>query len=452
MNALTLPLSLKNANSVEQYGAALDSLKRFVTENNKDDAFILSGSAGTGKTSLLKEFTEFLDENNIDFKLLAPTGQAAKVVARRTGKVAGTLHSAVYTINEEGKDEIVRYEFLPRINRLIRPCVFIVDEASMISDLPANNELFVSKNSVLYDFLQFYKKSPNGSKVVFVGDSFQLPPVMEAVSGALSEEYLYKKHHINSKGFQLTEVFRQKSNSSIYNNALILKKLITKKLQYMPDLQFRQMYRADLAINRFCEIFNPKNEDYAIFLGWKNSTIDKLNNVIRNKLFQNPSEILHPNEQIILGRSYYKDHYLPSGTIGKVISYNPYSVENIAETKFAEATLRFEMAGGDVITISSKVNLDFLLNGSTDEDPKRIKKLWADRKKTNKLFRETNNPADDPYLSAFKIKYGYAITTHKAQGGEWQNVFLYPEFPKDENRLKWIYTAVTRASEELYSF
>lgn len=435
-----------------QHHAALINMIDFAGSDNGNDVFILTGPAGTGKTSLILEFIKLLEKNNFDFCLLAPTGQAAKVLSKRTTHAARTLHSFVYVITEKEGDAGMRYEFVPRSNSLTKPCVFIVDEASMMSDLPANNDLFVSNNSLLHDFLEYYRKSPSGSKIVFVGDPFQLPPVNETNSGALSMEYLKKKYGIEATGFNLTKVLRQKKGSYILYNASILRNLIEQKIYHAPRLQYKQMYRAEIAVNQFCKEFDLEAPEKAVFLGWKNLTVDKLNRAIRNQIFSYPTEALRVSEQIIVGRSYYNKLYLPSGEVGKVIAFDPGTYERVADIQFAEATFQFELPDGEKISLTSKFDLDYLLNGHSDEEPDKIKNLWADRKRNNKFFRESNNPADDPYLSAIKIKYGYAITAHKAQGGEWRHVFLYPEFPKDENRLKWIYTAVTRASDELYSF
>jgi hypothetical protein len=207
-----------------------------------------------------------------------------------------------------------------------------------------------------------------------------------------------------------------------------------------------------LAIANFCKLYDPEKPANAVFIAYKNSTVGKLNRMIRNQLYDNSDLILLNSEQVVLGKTTYKQTYLPSAESGKVISFNPDSLETIAEIKFAEATFQFTAVTGETIEFKSKFDLDYLLSDCNTDTPERYKMLWAERKRMNPFFRESNNPLDDPYLSSLKIKYGYAITAHKAQGGEWENVFLYPEFPSNENRLKWIYTAVTRAKCDLYSF
>jgi exodeoxyribonuclease V len=436
----------------EQQEAALTAMKKHALSKEQPKVFILNGAAGTGKTTLLKTFAEMLDQEKMDYKLLAPTGRAAKVLSKSTNKKTTTLHSFIYVIEEKEIEGQVKFKFIPRENNLTKPCVMIVDEASMVSDLPADNEHFLSDRSLLNDLLIFLDESPEGSKILFVGDHYQLPPVNESISVALSPDHLRAKYNIEAQAFYLTEVLRQNQNSYIYRNAQMLRGVMDKGYRYSPKLSFKNMYRTDLAVQQFCKYFDLEDASKTIFLGWKNVTVAKLNQTIRKNLFKSNNEMLFQNEQIVLHRTHYNQHYLPTGETGKVLSFNTSSIEDIEGSKFGEAVFQFEMPTGEHIEITRKFDIGFLISDKNEESVEQNKKLYAHRKKNNKAFRDSNNPADDPYLSALKIKYGYAITTHKAQGGEWENVFLYPEYPFDENRLRWIYTSVTRAKNHLYSF
>jgi len=436
----------------DQQLAALVAMKNCALSKDQPKVFILNGAAGTGKTTILKTFSEILEKEKMDYRLLAPTGRAAKVLAKSTGKETSTLHSFVYVIEELEIDGKMKFKFIPRENKLTKPCIFIVDEASMVSDLPADNENFISDRSLLNDLLIFLHKSPEGSKILFVGDHYQLPPVNENVSVALSPDSLSTKYGIEAQAYYLTKVLRQNLDSYIYRNAQILRSLMDKGGMYAPKMTFKNMFRPDLAVQQFCKHFDLEDPSKTIYLGWKNVTVAKLNRAIRKNIFKNSSEILNENEQIVLHRTHYNQYYLPTGETGKVLSFKLDSLENIEGCKFGEAVFQFEMPSGEKIEITRKFDLDFLLSDKNEESLEQNKKLWAHRKKNNQAFRDSDNPADDPYLSALKIKYGYAITTHKAQGGEWDNVFLYPEYPFDENRLRWIYTSVTRAKNQLFSF
>lgn len=436
----------------DQQESVFKALVDFISCDEKHEAFILNGYAGTGKTSLLKELAKYLELIYYNFYLLAPTGRAAKVLSKKTGKNAQTIHSFIYTLREIENGEVVKMEFVPRGIPLQTKSVIIIDEASMVSDLPVNNELFFSKNSVLHDLIVYFKSCPSGTKLIFVGDRFQLPPVNEDSSNSLDSIILADKFQISTISFELTEVVRQKSDSYIFQNAYLIRNLMSQKRNYFPLLKYKNMYRIDLAICNYCKLFDPYDSSKTIFIGWKNSAISKINRMIRNRIHNNPVDILSKEEQIILCRTAYKQYCIPSAEIGKIIDFDPNTIEIIADIKFAEAIFQFEILSGEVIEFKSKFDVDYLLSDNNSDSPERIKKLWADRKRKNKIFRESNNPNHDPYLSALKIKYGYAITAHKAQGGEWDHVFLYPEFPSDHNRMKWIYTSITRAKEDLYSY
>ena len=153
-------------------------------------------------------------------------------------------------------------------------------------------------------------------------------------------------------------------------------------------------------------------------------------------------------ERIIVNRSNFGIPCLPNGEIGKVIEYYPETIEKIADFHFAEALFEFEDIDGEKRQFIKMFNLDYLMEGVPEDNSKKIHSLWHDRYRQNKLFRETKKAYDDPYLSALDIRYGYVLTTHKAQGGEWDQVIMHPEIPNNFDRLKWLYTAVSRAKSE----
>jgi exodeoxyribonuclease-5 len=371
----------------------------------------------------------------------------------KTGKRTRTIHSFLYTVVEKNLEDNFRLEFVMREISSVKPLILIIDEASMVSDMPANNELFLSQNSILHDLFFFLKSSPTGSKIIFVGDRCQLPPVNENNSGALSSPIIKAKYGLSAASFDLTEVVRQEKNSYVLQNAILLRNNISQNRTLAPPLKYKNLYKPELAVQKFCKLFDPKNVSATIFIAWKNATVDMLNNAIRNLLYGNPKEILCEGEQIILSRTYFKNNtYIPSGEIGKVVSFDPSSIERVADSHFANAVFEFPLSNDEKLEVEAKVDLQCFFPETSSNLTEKARKLYADRKRRNKKFRETNNPADDPYLSAMKARYGYAITAHKAQGSEWNYIFLYPESPFDESRLKWIYTAVTRAKNDLFSF
>lgn len=433
----------------------LDTILSFIYNQPELDFFILDGAAGTGKTTLVKFVTEALSDSKTRFTLLAPTGRAARVLAEKTGRDVKTLHSFLYKLLEhKDKDgHVIRIEFIPKNQYPEEPVILIIDEASMVSDVPSANELFISKTSVLGDLIRFYDNCPKGSKMIFVGDNYQLPPVEDGdLSPSLSPGYLEKHYALNGQVRKLTKVFRQHEGSDILRNAQMLRLAMDKGLTWFNNLRYINLYRTELAIKQFAKLYDPANPAKVIFLGWKNRVIQKLNCAIRAQLHENPHDVLVPGEQIILNRSYYGEDLIPTGEMGKVLKFYPEKMEKIADTIFGEARFRFRVPSGNTVEFDAKFYYDYLLADDLKEDPEKTKLLWADRYRRNPTFRESQNAADDPFLSALKIRYGYAITTHKAQGGEWDHVILYPEFPFDRNRLMYIYTAVTRGRKALLSF
>jgi ATP-dependent exoDNAse (exonuclease V) alpha subunit len=435
----------------EQQKTAFSKLISFTSDLDVRNAFILQGSAGTGKTRLLKEYTQYLELENITYQLLAPTGRATKILSDNTRRKAKTLHSFLYKVHETEKNGQHIYNLIPRKTPPTVRTIFIVDESSMIGDMPDDN-LFHSQNSILYELTELLKSSPNGSKIIFVGDSYQLPPINENTSSALDYSLMKNKYKIHCEQFELTEVLRQESNSKILSNATLLRNVIERNQNFIPKLKYKNMHKLHLAVQKYCQLYDPMNPLKTVFIGWKNEKVDLLNNAIRRQLQKNNQDILVEGEQILLNRSIYSKSYIPTGEFGKVVSFNPNNIEKVADTRFGEAVLRFIDYNGESITVEAKIDIDFLLSDPLADSVERNQKLYANRMKYNKRFRESKNRLDDPYLNALKIKYGYAITCHKSQGGEWDNVFIYPEFPNDKNRLKWIYTSITRAKSELYSF
>lgn len=431
----------------------MDALIGFIYDEPDQDFFILDGAAGTGKTTLVKSVTDLLGDNKTRFALLAPTGRAALVLATKTEQNVKTLHSFLYRLLEHKDDDghVIRIEFIPKDQYPEEPVILIIDEASMVSDVPSANDLFISKTSVLGDLIRYFDNCPDGSKIIFVGDNYQLPPVEDGdFSPALSPGYLEKYYKLNGQVKKLSKVFRQQSNSDILRNAQMLRLAMDKGQTYFNNLRFKNLYRIELAIRQFVKLYDHDDNSKVIFLGWKNRVIQKLNRAIRAQLHQNSNDALVTGEQIILNRSFVGEEFIPTGEMGKILKFYPEKLEKIADTTFGEARFQFSLPTGKTIEFDAKFYYDYLLTDDSKEDPEKTKLLWADRYRRNPTFRESQNAADDPYLSALKIRYGYAITTHKAQGGEWENVILYPEFPFDKNRLRWVYTAVTRGKAEIY--
>ena len=257
----------------EEQKRILDQIVRFI-DDPQQDFFILSGSAGAGKTTMVKALVEFMRKEFISFKLLAPTGRATRVLSTKTQHKVSTLHSFLYNAVESMDDlsKIIRIEFIPKEKEVEETTIYIIDEASLISDGINNSDAFISKASLLYDVVQWLYKSPEGSKIIFVGDEYQLPPINEAYSPALSKEYLENKFKLKGSKAVLTEVFRQNESSYIYKNAALLKIAIDKNNIYYNRLKNKKLYNEKLAIEYYCKHFDEDIASNITFLAWKNQS------------------------------------------------------------------------------------------------------------------------------------------------------------------------------------
>ena len=218
----------------------------------------------------------------------------------------------------------------------------------------------------------------------------------------------------------------------------------------MPSIQFEDKQDLQNMIDAYVDRIRGLDREGHIMIAWKNITIHQLNLRIRQMLFGITDQPIHLNERLVMHQSSYLEDYLPSGTMVQAVEIDDY-IEQIAGHQFATIRIK-RLDTGNLLDSKVKVNLNILLAESGHTDINSLKDLWAARYKENKHLQKTKDPKSDPYLSAFKLRYAYAITAHKAQGGEWDEVYLHPEFPYGQNGLRWLYTAITRAKESLFSF
>ena len=427
----------------------LKALVNFV-DNDKQNTFIFKGAAGTGKTSVLKAVVKYLSNNNLGHKLLAPTGRAASIISSKTGFAASTIHSHLYRVVEvkDNDDNVLYIEFVKRQNINTNPCIYLIDEASMIGDIPNTQDYYVSKKPLLQDLISFISEGHKDNKVIFIGDPYQLPPINSHESPALSVNYLQDKYNRKCNSFELTLVKRQDENSYILDNAMQLRSGIKNNLR-RTHLQFETLESEDYAVEQYCQNLRNGAANKSIFLAWKNVSINTLNNKMRKMLYDSNTP-LFPGERIILSQSNYADTYLSSGTfliVEEIIG----DIEEIAGLRFATVKLR-QVDPDELLPGEFKIELGSLISENGRSDGNKMKTLWHERYKINKKLQRTKDARSDAYLSALKARYAYAITTHKAQGGEWDNVYLYPEVPFGPNGMRWLYTSVTRARKHLYSF
>ncbi|RLD43965.1 MAG: hypothetical protein DRI86_08690 [Bacteroidetes bacterium] len=440
--------TLLDFNPNEDQKEALNQIKDFV-DNTIDNVFVLTGAAGTGKTSIMKAVISYINSYLGDFNLLAPTGRAANIIAQKSNFDAQTIHSHIYSISEikDSTGRVIKLRFNAKSNAKDYKEVFFVDESSMLSDVASESDDFVSENSLLLDFMNYVKNGNENNKIIFIGDSYQLPPVESVESRALDVEFLTKEYGVTVKSFELTKVMRQGEGSYVLENSQMIKESINNNT-LMPLLKYSELDSSNNQIDDYVKDINEFGYEKSICLAWTNNTIRDINKQVRNRLYDNPTDQIVVGEHLILTSGFYMNKkYIANGTFVKVIKVSQ-KIEGIAGYRFVTVYI-INTDNGQELEGSYKINLDTIDNHEESMDSEKMKALWHERFKVNKDLRESKNKADDEYLSAMQVKYAYAITVHKAQGGEWDKVYMYPEQPSGKEGKRLIYTSVTRARKEL---
>lgn len=435
---------------------AFEGFQKFIETDDPELAYILVGAAGTGKTTLMLSFIRYLKQERIDFHLAAPTGRAARILERRTGEPTSTIHNLLYTVQEEedSTGNTSKIKFVRRAQADDEdPKVIIIDEASMISNELDQNNFMVSEKPLLEDLIEHFKKLHPENKLVFVGDKFQLPPVGSENSTALSAESLLELFDIKTMLFELSEVKRQQEDSVVLTSANILRKAM--ETGTSPErLKYQLLESEDEAVQKYLSVFDIDKIDEIALIGWRNEDVYRFNQKIREHLFGKEADVLQAGDLIIVNRTYMneEDLFLANGEFGIIKSISKF--EEMAGLRFATAEIEFENAQGRSYRHKTKVLLETLTNPMAKVDYEKSKALYGERIRKNKHFRKRKDKRFDSYLNALHVKYGYAITCHKAQGGEWEEVIVHPIVPPRSNteHSRWLYTAITRAKKMLYSF
>ena len=442
---------------------ALHKLQSFARDPQAR-AFVLRGYAGTGKTTLLGRYAQWLDDNGYTPVLLATTGRAAKVLQAKTGREAQTIHSCVYRFDEmddagsSGEQLTLQFDV-----RQPPPDgeknVYIVDEASMIANTATTGGQVAKFGSghLLIDFLQFTQ----GRRVVFVGDPCQLPPVSaDPFSPALSPRYLRDHYRVAVQYAELAEIIRQEADSEILQLAGRFRRdIIHEHYVKWPKMAAPQGQQAHLCQNeqvmvkQYLQQMKKRAYSEAIMVTNANGHCRRLNHKLRMQLQGDKN--LVPGELLMVVQNSY---YVPLTNGDQVVVKSVKPAGRRAGFGFLEVVLT------DVDerhTYETLLIRDLLYNDHPGLTPDESRRLLIDfdqrmRKKGLKRKSEAYQKAmrSDPYLNALRAKFGYVITCHKAQGGEWPHVYLNIQksvFVQKGNALyRWFYTALTRASDHLY--
>lgn len=435
--------------------------------------FIMRGAAGTGKTTILKEFVRLLNNNFIPFQIITPTGRAALVSKERTGYDAATIHRLIYKLKDIPKKIDDRYVFELKDNTNSTNTVYFVDEASMVSDKFSDNEMFVfGSGRLLKDLFDYCNIGRYNRKIVFVGDHAQLPPIGQSISPALTDSYLKDTYGIDIVSTTLKEVVRQGSESFINKNAQQIRRSIESHnysdFKIIDGVDTCQLDISDFIV-KYKEVAKNSSVEDCVVVVHSNKVALEYNQAIRECRYGQANLPIREKDLLLITRNNYsKEVDLFNGTIVSVVSVDK-NVE--IQTAFVGklhcklyfrrvAILVKEYKSMKEYHISTLILDDFL---TTNEGALTFlvqKALWANFEQRMKRIGITRDKEefkcriqDDEYLNVLQCKYGYAITCHKAQGGEWKNVFA------DMNRyggkvcesyFRWAYTAITRAKEHLW--
>lgn len=445
-------------------------LAHFVTTPKAYAACILRGYAGTGKTSLVGALVKVMHLLKRDVVLLAPTGRAAKVFSHHAGMPAYTIHRVIYR-QESFQGEGTRFSL--GYNKL-RNALFVVDEASMISSGTGvmSTDTVFGTGELMDDLIQ-YVYSGTGCKLLLVGDTAQLPPVGEEDSPALCDEVL-RRYGLLVGSASLTEVVRQSCESDVLSGATLLRQLLTEGFEGIPPIhtdahgEVRALPGNEL-IESLVGDYQEYGADSVIVVTHSNKRANIYNNGIRSRIFDHEDEITRGDLVMAVKNNYYwteqcakslpKDEKMPFNFIANGDTAEVVRIRNVHEQygfRFADATLRF--ADYDDFEMDCRLLLSTLQSESPsltrEESNQLYERVLEDymhiplKKDRMKALRE------DPYYNALQIKYAYAVTCHKAQGGQWARVYVDQGFvPADAtgaSYLRWLYTAFTRTTERVY--
>lgn len=446
---------------------AVAALSRFVATEKEEAAFILKGYAGTGKTSLVAALVRVLRQLRRPVVLLAPTGRAAKVFAAHAGAPAYTIHKVIYRQKSfNGEDTAFSLGF----NKL-RHALFIVDEASMLSNNYRRGSLF-GGGQLLDDLIRFVYEGA-GCRLLFVGDTAQLPPVGEEESPALQMAEL-QAYGLLVGEVGLTEVVRQSSHSGVLANATRLREMIRQEECECPRIigsntgTLRFLSGNELIESLYTAYHEYGTED-TIVVTRSNKRANRYNQGIRAQIFDREERLTRGDRIMVVKNNYHwaaqlaaqlpPEESLPFDFIANGDTAEVVRLRNVHEEygfSFADATLRF--TDYDDFELEARLLLSTLDSDSPsltyDESQQLYENVLADYAHLPSKKERMQQLRQDPYYNALQVKYAYAVTCHKAQGGQWSRVFVDQGYLDEEacdvSYLRWLYTAFTRTTDRLY--
>jgi len=442
----------------DDQSSSLKKIAGYICDNNNDVIFLMTGYAGTGKTSVISSIVKTLDLLRMRSVLLAPTGRAAKVLASYAGRQAFTIHKKIYR-QKSSKDGLGSFS-LDR--NLHKDTFFIVDEASMVSNSSGDSSLFGS-GRLLNDLIE-YVYSGTDCKLILVGDTAQLPPVGSTLSPAL-DPILLGEYGFGLISCELKQVVRQSETSGVLMNATRVRLQVAECDLVHPSidcLNYKDTIRitGEELIDEISTAYGTCGMEGTIIVVNSNKQANRYNQGIRNRIFFREEEISTGDMVMVVKNNYFildeEDDgagFIANGDIAEVKKIRKY--EERYGFRFADMVLKFPDYN---LEVEAKVMMDVLHLDTPALPSEKNKELYqnilADYINIKTRRKQFEAVKSNPYFNALQIKFAYAVTCHKAQGGQWERVFIdQGMFNRNEitiDYLRWFYTALTRSTDKVY--
>lgn len=431
-------------------------LTEFLFNPDPLSAFVLKGYAGTGKTTLVSALIQTLPALKVRSVLLAPTGRAAKVLSNYSGRQALTIHKKIYATTADANG-LLRCSRIPNKHSYT---LFIVDEASMIGE---DND---SGRNLLDDMVSYVKEGSH-CRLMLIGDTAQLPPVGSPISPALDCKYLQTAYGLDIHSCELTEVVRQAEKSGIlHNSTLIRKQIANDDIVLMPLFELDGY--GDISRINGAELEEILNQEYSdkgseevVLICRTNKRANIFNNEIRNRILFRDDQLCTGDYLMVVKNNYFWSNeesgigFIANGDIAEILRLRNF--EELYGFRFATATLRF-IDYPEAPEIECKILLDTLVSESpsltADESRRLYEQVALDYADLPTKGDRQKAIRNDPYYNALQVKFAYALTCHKTQGGQWDTAIIDQGFLPDDaiyrEYLRWLYTALTRAKKKVY--
>jgi ATP-dependent exoDNAse (exonuclease V) alpha subunit len=443
------------AQQLELFGKLHD----FIVSDGGEECFILKGYAGTGKTTIVSALVKALRSYNYKSVLLAPTGRAAKVISNYSGRKAFTIHKRIY----RKKSALNVDESFLTGDNMANDTIFIVDEASMISDEISGN----NRDTLLHDLVRYVFNDKN-CKLLLVGDTAQLPPVGSDESPALDPELMRAQFGLTVFSYELTDVLRQQKDSGILFNVTRVRDIIRQEEISNPQIitkGYKDVFRmgSDKLEEGLNYAYNKYGDENTLIICRSNKNANLYNRQIRGRILWREEELTGGDQIMVVKNNYFwlqdqeegSTGFIANGDIARIRKVRKF--EEIYGFRFADVQLELTDYAEDPV-LDCKIMLDTLYSEapalqSTDQKRFYLEVMKDYEHITNKRQKHEELKLN-PYYNALQIKFAYAVTCHKAQGGQWDAVFVDQGYLTDEmvnmDFLRWFYTACTRATKELF--